>query len=178
VPPQFQFEHIFGDQTAALVIVLAGLQDPGNVGTILRSAEAFGATGVLALPGTASVWNPKSLRASMGSAFRLPVVASTVSEAFAMMRAAGVLSVATVAPSHAGAAALDSAELQRPVALWIGNEGAGLMPEMIAGCESVVTIPCPGPVESLNAAIAAGVLLYEASRQRAHSRAEGHLRES
>jgi TrmH family RNA methyltransferase len=173
VPPIFTIETLFSARAlraqrhAPLLLVLAGLQDPGNVGTILRSAEAFGADGVLALPGTASVWNAKSLRASMGSAFRLALNAVTAAEAFAFLRREGVRSLAAVAPAYPGALALDAIDLGPPVALWIGNEGAGLAPEVIAACDAALTIPCPGPVESLNAAIAASVLLYEVSRQRA-----------
>jgi TrmH family RNA methyltransferase len=164
VPPVFTLEQLFA-RSPSLLIVLSGLQDPGNVGTIVRSAEAFGADGLLALPGTASVWNAKSLRASMGSAFRLPVVAAGVGQALELLRAQGVRSLAAVAPGHARAAG--SIDLVAPAALWIGNEGSGLSPEIVAACDALVTIPCPGPVESLNAAIAASVLLYEASRQRA-----------
>jgi len=171
-PPVFTIEALSDGALRArgrtpLVLVLAGLQDPGNVGTILRSAEAFGADGVLALPGTASAWNAKSLRASMGSAFRLPLIAVTADEAFTFLHREGVRSLAAVAPAHPRAHALGGIDLGSPVALWIGNEGSGLATEVIAACDAAVTIPCPGPVESLNAAIAASVLLYEASRQRA-----------
>ena len=77
-PPEWTWAHLLGGQTnrRPLVVVLAGLQDPGNLGTILRSAEAFGATGVLSLPGTVSAWNPKAVRASAGSVFRLPLLAA------------------------------------------------------------------------------------------------------
>jgi TrmH family RNA methyltransferase len=174
VAPVFTLERLFVSGLTPLLVVLAGVQDPGNVGTVLRSAEAFGAHGVLALPGTASVWNAKSLRASMGSAFRLPVVAVRAEEAFEMLRARGVLSLAAVAPGHAGARAPGSIDLCAAVALWIGNEGSGLASEVVAACEAAVTIPCPGAVESLNAAIAASVLLYDASRQRAHTSRQTH----
>jgi TrmH family RNA methyltransferase len=180
VPPSFTLEQLFdrpantaGDLRslvhAPLLLVLAGLQDPGNVGTILRSAEAFAARGVLSLPGTANVWNAKSLRASMGSAFRLPVIGVSAAQAFELLHAHGILSLAAVAPGLAGAESLGSPDLRVPVALWIGSEGSGLTRDLIDGCDAAVTIPLPGPVESLNAAIAASVLLYEASRQRAES---------
>jgi TrmH family RNA methyltransferase len=174
VAPVFTLERLFGLGLTPLLLVLAGVQDPGNVGTILRSAEAFGAHGVLALPGTANVWNAKSLRASMGSAFRLPVIAVDTEEAFKILRAHGVPSLAAVAPGQAGARVLGSHDLRGSVALWIGNEGSGLTPEVVAACEATVTIPCPGPVESLNAAVAASVLLYEVSRQRGHSSQKAH----
>ncbi len=144
-----------------LVVVAAGLQDPGNLGTLVRSAEAFGATGMMLLPGTVSLWNPKTLRASSGSVFRLPVVALDAAEAFAALRAAGVRLLAAVARDG------DSeADLRGPCALLVGNEGAGLPDAWIAEADARVTIPLPGGVESLNAAIAGSVLLYDAMRQR------------
>jgi TrmH family RNA methyltransferase len=151
-------------QTAPLIVVLAGLQDPGNLGTILRSAEAFGATGLLSLPGTVSAWNPKAVRASAGSLFRLPLISASGEDGFARLRAAGVKIFSTAV---AGAAAADRIDLAGPVALIIGNEGNGVPEAVASEADQALTIPCPGPVESLNAAVAASVLLYEASRQRA-----------
>lgn len=144
-----------------LIVVLAGLQDPGNVGTIVRSAEAFGAAGVVALPGTVSVWNPKSVRASAGSVLRVPVVTAGVDEAFEQLGAAGV-SVWTTDVNGAEPAG----NLNGPVAVIIGNEGNGVSQTVAARASRAITIPCPGPVESLNAAIATSILLYEASQQR------------
>jgi TrmH family RNA methyltransferase len=164
-PPEWTWAHILAahGREAALVVVLAGLQDPGNLGTILRSAEAFGATGVVSLPATVSAWNPKAVRASAGSVFRLPVLATSERECFEELREAGVRILATTI--HAAEPA-DLVDLAAPVALVIGNEGNGLAEDLIAKADVKVTIPCPGPVESLNAAVAASVLLYEASRQR------------
>ena len=171
VPPQWRLDELFAgrggsSQTAPLLLVLAGLQDPGNVGTAIRSAEAFGATGVLALPGTVSAWNAKSLRASMGSAFRLPMVALSEDAAWEALAQHGIRSLAAVAPGHPRAEPLGKVNLRGSVAFWIGNEGSGLAAATVGRCDGAVTIPCPGPVESLNAATAASVLLYEASRQR------------
>ena len=146
-----------------LVIVLAGLQDPGNLGTILRSAEAFGASGVVALPGTVNPWNQKAMRASAGSVFRLPLIQAGVDDCFARLHEGGVKVLTTVARGGTVAEALD---FLAPVALLIGNEGGGVPEEIAALADGAVTIPCPGPVESLNASVAASVLLYEASRQR------------
>ncbi len=154
-------------QAAPLVIVLAGLQDPGNLGTILRSAEAFGASGVISLPGTVSAWNPKAVRASAGSVFRVPLHSATADECFSTLREAGVKVLTTTVRE---AAALDELNFFGPVALLIGNEGGGVPAELAARADGAVTIPCPGPVESLNASVAAGVLLYEASRQRGRAR--------
>jgi TrmH family RNA methyltransferase len=150
--------------TAPLVIVLAALQDPGNLGTILRSAEAFGATGVVSLPGTVSPWNPKAVRASAGSVFRVPLVESNADECFSRLRSTG-LRVLTTAVREAEFAT--SAHLTGPTALLIGNEGNGVPEELASRCDGAITIPMPGSVESLNAAVAASVLLYESARQRA-----------
>ena len=151
------------DKGEALVVVLAGLQDPGNLGAILRSVEAFGATGVVSLPGTVSLWNPKAVRASAGSVFRVPALSATPDECFTRLREAGVTIFTTAAR---GAQSADQVRLAGPVALLIGNEGKGVPDELAAMADGAVTIPCPGPVESLNATVAASVLLYEASRQR------------
>jgi TrmH family RNA methyltransferase len=147
----------------SLLVVLAGIQDPGNLGAILRSAEAFGATGAICLPGTVSPWNPKAMRASAGSVFRVPLIAASVENCFDRLHKAGVQTLAAMARE---AQPLEEANLAGPIALFIGSEGSGLAPELAAACDGRITIPCPGPVESLNAAVAASVLLYEAFRQR------------
>jgi TrmH family RNA methyltransferase len=168
-PPQWAWEDVFAlDAKAPLIVVLAGLQDPGNLGTILRSAEAFGAQAVVSLPGTVSAWNAKAVRASAGSLFRLPLLAASAEECFARLRAAGVKIFSTAVE---GAEAADRVDLTGPVALIIGNEGNGVPKEVAAEADGAVTIPCPGEVESLNAAVAASVLLYAASRQRAEDEA-------
>jgi TrmH family RNA methyltransferase len=156
-----------------LILVLAGLQDPGNVGTLIRSAEAFGATGVLLLPGTASPWNPKALRASAGSAFRVPMLAISEADALNLLRDRHVPALAAVA--HDGVP-VAQALLAESAALLIGNEGAGLSPALLAAAERRVTISMPGPVESLNAAIAGSLLLYEASTQRGRAPTQHELR--
>jgi RNA methyltransferase, TrmH family len=156
--PQFTVKAMLSG--IPLVMIAAGLQDPGNLGTLVRSAEAFGATGMILLPGTVSLWNAKTLRASSGSAFRLPVVTLTAEDAFATLRGHGVRIFAAVARDG------DSADLRGPSALLVGNEGSGLPDAWIAQADARVTIPLPGGVESLNAAIAGSVLLYEAMRQR------------
>src|ERR1700723_2614417 len=152
-----------GTKGQALVVVLAGLQDPGNLGTILRSAEAFRADGVIRLPGTANEWNPKAVRASAGSVFRLPVLEASAELAIERLHEAGVKVWTT---ATCGALRADLADLAAATALVIGNEGNGVAPELAASLDGALTIPCPGRVESLNASVAAGVLLYEAARQR------------
>jgi TrmH family RNA methyltransferase len=163
-PPDWTWVHVLGRRkTPALLVVLAGIQDPGNLGTILRSAEAFGADGVVSLPGTVSCWNQKAVRASAGSVFRLPVVPAGVDECLVRLREAGVRLFTTVL--RGGTPAHDT-DLTEASAILIGNEGSGVPDEVALQAERAITIPCPGPVESLNASVAAGVLLYEASRQR------------
>jgi TrmH family RNA methyltransferase len=165
-PPEWTWPHILGARPkgAELVVVLAGIQDPGNLGTILRSAEAFGATGVVSLPGTVSAWNPKAVRASAGSVFRVPLLAVSQQECLEKLHEAGVKILATTV--HAAQPA-ERVNMAGPVALIIGNEGNGVANDLAAKADARITIPCPGPVESLNAAVAASVLLYEAARQRA-----------
>lgn len=155
-------ENILKAQPALLVIV-AGLQDPGNLGTIARSAEAFGVTGLLLGERTVSPWNWKALRASAGSLFRLPAVTVELAAALPEIKSRGVRVLAT--SSHKGAAISD-VDLRQPVAFLIGNEGAGLPKDVLAQADEIVSIPQAAGVESLNAGIAASILLYEAARQR------------
>lgn len=164
-PPDWTWPHLLGDRRGAqpLIVVLAGLQDPGNLGTILRSAEAFGATGVVSLPGTVNAWNPKAVRASAGSVFRVPLLNISGQEALTGLREAGVRLLTTTVQ---GAQPANLANLAEPVAIIIGNEGSGVSADLASKSDGAVTIPCPGPVESLNAAVAASLLLYEAARQR------------
>ncbi|MGB0064960.1 MAG: RNA methyltransferase [Terracidiphilus sp.] len=164
-PPDWTWAHILGTHRngADIVVVLAGLQDPGNLGTIVRSAEAFGACGVVSLPGTVSAWNPKAVRASAGSVFRVPLLAVSERECVEELHEAGVEILAT---SVGAGEAADRVDLARPVAFILGNEGNGVPAELAAKADSRITIPYPGPVESLNAAVAASLLLYEAARQR------------
>lgn len=165
-PPDWTWPHLLGDRKddKPLIVVLAGMQDPGNLGTIIRSAEAFGATGVVSLTGTVNAWNPKAVRASAGSVFRIPVLNVGEKEALTELREAGMRLLATTVQ---GAQPADLVDLAEPVALIIGNEGNGVPADLASKTDGAVTIPCPGPVESLNAAVAASVLLYESARQRA-----------
>lgn len=166
----------------ALIVVLVGVQDPGNVGTILRSAEAFGATGVICARGTADPWSPKAVRASAASAMRLPLLrglAPTV--ALVQLRTAGVRIYAAVSGKEDGSDHRNwqrkqlirgeksdslAAGLVDACAILIGSEGHGLPPELERSADAVVSVPILDQVESLNAAVAASVLLYEAARQR------------
>jgi len=174
-PPDWTWAHFLDThrKTASMVLVLAGLQDPGNLGTILRSAEAFGADGVISLPGTVSAWNPKAVRASAGSLFRLPMLMASAEECFTHLRRANVKIWTTTVQAAEPA---DLVNLAGPIALLIGNEGNGVPEELAARADGRLTIPCPGPVESLNASVAASVLLYEAARQRSVRSAPLNLR--
>ncbi len=146
----------------AAAVVLDGVQDPGNAGAIMRSAEAFGATGVIAIRGTVSLFNPKTLRASAGSVFRLPFVQQADAE---IVRAILEQNRVTLYAAHPrGKKAIAEADLSRKFALVIGAEGRGLSERLKPGATEL-RIPTT-TVESLNAATAAGVILYEARRQR------------
>jgi TrmH family RNA methyltransferase len=159
-PPQSTFEHLLRGRT--LLVVLDGIQDPGNAGTIVRSAEAFGATGVLFLKGAVSPYNAKTLRASAGSLFRLPAVSGLDADlARAALRQAR-LDIYTAMPGTTRP--LEEVDFCRKCAIVVGSEGQGVSP-LMRGIASDVTIPTTG-VESLNAAVAASIILYEANRQR------------
>jgi TrmH family RNA methyltransferase len=147
-----------------LVVIVAGVQDPGNVGAIIRSAAAFGATAVVVTEGSANPFGWKALRGAMGGTFRISVVAAaSQDEVIASARAGGVPLVATV---PRGGTPLPDARLDDACALVLGGEGAGLPDGVIAAARAQITIPMRGQIESLNVAIAAAVVLYEASRQR------------
>jgi RNA methyltransferase, TrmH family len=158
-------------ETPALVIVLAAVQDPGNVGTIIRSAEAFSATGVVAARGTADPWGPKALRASAGSALRLPVLRGiAIPVLLAQLRIAcvRVYAASSASPFHTDASANFAAniDLIGPAAVVIGSEGSGLPSEVTHAADAIISIPTSDAVESLNAGVAASIVLYEAARQR------------
>jgi RNA methyltransferase, TrmH family len=171
VPPVHRLDDVM-ERAEPLILVAAGLQDPGNLGTLVRSAEAFGAAGVLTTPGTVSAWNQKALRASAGSIFRVPVVGVGVEE-LKQLQNRGVRLMAAVPEDFDATIEAQTADFAGACALLIGNEGAGLSEEMLALGDVRVTIPCPGHVESLNAAIAGSLLLYEASAQRSGRRTRG-----
>lgn len=149
-----------GDLTVAAgrpLLVLDAVQDPGNVGTMVRTAAAFAAAGVVALPGTVDLWNPKVVRSAMGALFRLPTVPATVAELGEFLRAHDV---ALWGADMAGAP-LDGATPRSRVAVAVGNEGAGLTADVRALANQLVSIPIAAHVESLNVAVAAGILLHQ-----------------
>ncbi len=147
-----------------LWVVVDGVQDPGNLGTIVRSAAAAGADGIFLLPGTADLYNPKTLRAAMGAAFQVPVHSTHLSEQVLayLHRQEALIAVAEVA----GAVSPSQVDFTTPVAVVVGNEGWGPSRDMKNAADRTVRIPMPGAAESLNVAMAATVLLYEVVRQR------------
>jgi len=147
----------------AVILVLDAVQDPGNVGTMLRTALALGAVGVVALKGTAELTNPKVLRGSMGAAFRLPAVASDADTLLGWAQARGVeLWVAAADGEPVGPQAPRAS--RPPLALALGNEGAGAGAALQARAGRRVAVPLAPGVDSLNVAVAAGILLYEVTR--------------
>ena len=148
----------------ALVLAATGLQDPGNAGAIIRSAAAAGATGVVLDDSSADPWGWKALRASMGSAFHLPVLRTrTLANLIKDWRDGGIR-IAAAVPRQG--TLMHDVDFTPPTAVLLGREGAGLPDDLIADADVRVSIPMRGEIESLNAAVAAALLLYEAQRQR------------
>ena len=167
---EFSLDDVAERLQVGPLVVLAGLQDPGNLGTILRSSEAFGSAGVVLGEGTVSAFNSKVVRASAGSVFRLPIIhgqgksgTAKLEEVSQKLRSQGVRLIAT--SSHKGTP-LDQADLKGPTAIFFGNEGSGLPRDLMAKMDEVIAIPHTPQVESLNAGVAASIVLYEAARQR------------
>lgn len=140
------------------LLVLDGVQDPGNVGTIVRTADAFGADGVVLLPGCADLWSPKVVRATMGACFRLPVISCTEEKLTAMLKKENI-------PLYATALREDTEDLRdvslKRAAVVIGSEGRGVSARVLNMCEKTLKIPMRERCESLNAAMAAGIVLWE-----------------
>jgi TrmH family RNA methyltransferase len=162
-PREWNLNEVLAGSPAP-VTILAGLQDPGNVGTILRVAESFAAAGCLGLAGTASIHNAKVVRASAGSVFRLPHVWDLEwADVLNNVKSAGIRLIGT---SPHATASIANWDWSVPTGILIGNEGAGLTAEQSAACAAVLRIPQQSSVESLNSAIAASVILYESYRRR------------
>lgn len=157
--PRRELEALAVDGDPSAVLVLDAVQDPGNFGTLVRTAEALGAVGVIALPGTVDPWNAKSVRAAMGSSFRLPIVPAGWDRAASFLREQGVEIVAAVV----GAEPLPSPPPRR-AALVLGNEGAGVSGETLAHATLRAGIPLRGRAESLNVGAAGAILLHELLR--------------
>ena len=146
------------------IVCLDAVQDPGNFGTILRTAEAAGASGVISLKGSVDAFAPKTLRSAMGSAFRLPIATDvSVEELLAKTGSAGLKIVAAAAEGETDYSNFD---WRQPAMIVLGNEANGVRPELLKSCDARVNIPLRAPVESLNVSAAAAVILFEAARQR------------
>jgi RNA methyltransferase, TrmH family len=171
--PEFDFDCASQtrDGVAPLLVCLDSAQDPGNFGTIVRTAEAAGASGVVATKGSVDAFAPKTLRSSMGSAFRLPVVTGAEIEKLALAgRAANLRMVATTA---GGETVYSDYDWRKPTMVIFGNEARGVGRELLERCDERLRIPLRAPVESLNIAAAAAVVLFEAARQRRETGRQG-----
>ncbi|MGH7654719.1 MAG: TrmH family RNA methyltransferase [Gemmatimonadaceae bacterium] len=141
---------------AARILVLDAVQDPGNAGTLVRTAAALGVAAVVALPGTADLWNAKSVRSGVGAHFRVPAVHASIEELAAYLAAQGI----PLWGADAGGDAIDAATAPARLALAVGNEGAGLSAGVRATAAKVVGLPMSAAVESLNVSVAAGIMLW------------------
>jgi TrmH family RNA methyltransferase len=166
----YQFRDVLkADKT--LIVFCVGVQDPGNLGTIIRSADAFGASGIILSKGTVDLYNPKVARSTMGSLFHLPIITTEdEKETIGHLKEKNVKIVATEASAKLNCF---NSDLKGPTAFLIGNEGAGLSKEMIGLADESVSIPMVGKSESLNAGVSVSVLLYEASRQKSQPSPSG-----
>lgn len=165
-PPRTRVED-FAPRPDAVTLVIDGVQDPGNVGTLIRTAHALGAAGTVVLRGTADPTSPKALRAAMGATFRHAVVSLDDTGFIAWARKHGVTLWAAATDGTPLHRAVPSAGRGRgPIAVIVGNEGAGIRPQLNAVAAQRVAIPLAQGAESLNVAVAAGILLYEVTRGR------------
>jgi TrmH family RNA methyltransferase len=172
----WQFEELLRSASSAgrgrsgsippLVVILTEIQDPGNVGTILRSAEAFGATGAVATRGTADPWSPKALRASAGSSLRVPVLRGIAIPVLLAQLKISQVKIYAASAHEKNASDPATWDMQGASAIFIGNEGAGLPGEVSRAADAQISIPMSDAVESLNAGVAASLLLYEVARSR------------
>jgi RNA methyltransferase, TrmH family len=160
---KYSFQDVLSCASSGPLLMITGIQDPGNLGTILRSSEAFGASAVLVGDGTVSPYNSKVVRGSAGSVFRVLLTKVDTLNAIQQMRSQGIRLVAT--SSHKGVP-LPEATLNGEVAIFVGNEGAGLDKKLLAQMDELITIPHSPKVESLNAGVAASIILYEVAKQR------------
>ncbi|HIU74449.1 MAG TPA: RNA methyltransferase [Candidatus Pelethocola excrementipullorum] len=161
--PTYSLEEVLAGERP-LCMILEDLQDPGNVGTILRTAEGAGVTGILLSRSTVDVFNPKTIRSTMGSVYRMPFVyVDDLCDALPELKARGIM---TYAAHLKGENAYDGEDYSKGTAFFVGNEGNGLSEHLSRQADRLIRIPMEGKVESLNAAIASSILMYEAYRQR------------
>lgn len=166
--PSYSLTDLLGDGSCPpLILVLEDVQDPGNVGTMIRTAEGAGVTGILMSSGTADVFQPKVTRSTMGSIFRVPFLrVDNLKESVMKLKEAGIR---TFAAHLKGENDCFEEDYTGPAAFLIGNEGNGLSGALTELADTLIRIPMQGKVESLNASIAAALLMYEAERQRLHN---------
>lgn len=160
---QWDLEAVVQNPEQALYLVLDRIQDPGNMGTMIRTADAVGVNAVFFRQGSVDLYNPKVVRSTMGSLFHLPVIECDLYRLFSRLKKEGVSLIGTSAQAEKTVFAVD---LRKSVAMVVGSEAHGLSPEVQAWLDGEVRLPMPGRAESLNAAVAAAVVLYEALRQR------------
>ena len=162
-----QFDYQFRDlikEDKTLIVFCVGVQDPGNLGTIIRSADAFGASGVILSKGTVDLYNPKVVRSTMGAIFHLPIfLTEDDKETIKHLKQKNVKIFATDASAKKDCFAAD---LKGAAAVLVGNEGAGLPEDIIDLADEIIKIPMPGKAESLNVGVSTAIVLYEALRQR------------
>ncbi len=165
--PEYRLEDLLGDgqkRKAAHLIILESIQDPGNLGTMIRTGEGAGITGIIMNQTTADIYQPKAVRATMGSLYRVPFyITSSLPNTIRELKEKGV---ALYAAHLAGDLSYDRPDYTGAIGFLIGNEGKGLSPETAALADYYIRIPMEGKVESLNAAVAAALLMYETNRQR------------
>ncbi|HEX2167895.1 MAG TPA: RNA methyltransferase [Longimicrobiales bacterium] len=157
--PRLALDDVAVDDRS-LIIVLDAVQDPGNFGTIVRSADAFGAATIVALPGTVDPWNPKAVRSAAGSSLRIPIIETQLDPLLMHLRHHAV----RLLGADMNGMAVEEAVRAGPVALALGNEGAGLSDTVRAACDELVSVPIGGAADSLNVGVAAGILMYLLSR--------------
>ena len=162
--PSCVIEDIMGNKKSHLLLILEGLQDPGNLGTIFRTSEAAGVTGIIMSRDTVDIYNPKTIRSTMGSIYRVPFIYSE--DLYTDLDKLRTHGISVYAAYLTGSVSYDKCDYRSDTAFLIGNEGNGLSDKALSHSDTRVRIPMEGRVESLNAAVSAAVLMYEAHRQR------------
>lgn len=162
---EYKLSELLDKKQVPLLMILEDLQDPGNLGTIVRTGEGAGVTGIILSRNSVDIYNPKVIRSTMGSIYRMPTLYtdSIIEEVLPLLKKRGI---ETYAAHLRGRGGYDQEDYRNGTAFFIGNEGNGLTEELSVRADHWIRIPMEGQVESLNAAMAAGILMYEASRQR------------
>lgn len=168
--PQWVWSDVVRDSREHFLLLLENIQDPGNLGTMFRTAEAAGVDGIILSSGSVDVFNPKTVRATMSSLFRVPfVIVPDMPETIQRLRNVHQICVHAACPEQ-GSIRYDTVDGTKSSAFLVGNEAKGLTKESILASDDMVYIPMEGEIESLNAAMSAGILLFEAARQRGFQR--------